>query len=83
MFAADFEKLGYMSRKRQEIILENITVENIAAEGKALAHVDGAVLFLPSAVPSASDSHRRSAGSNTHQDTIYTIYPFGYICISK
>lgn len=51
MFAADFEKLGYMSRKRQEIILENITVENIAAEGKALAHVDGAVLFLPSAVP--------------------------------
>ena len=40
-----------MGRKKQEIILENITVESVAAEGKALAHVDGTVLFIPFAVP--------------------------------
>lgn len=40
-----------MSRKRQDIILENVRIEAVAAEGKALAHVDGAVLFLQFAVP--------------------------------
>ena len=40
-----------MSRKHQDIILENVVVESVAAEGKALAHVDGAVLFLQFAVP--------------------------------
>lgn len=40
-----------MSRKRQDIILENITIESVAAEGKALAHVDGAVVFVQFAVP--------------------------------
>lgn len=40
-----------MSRKHQDIILENVVVEAVAAEGKALAHVDGAVLFLQFAVP--------------------------------
>jgi len=40
-----------MSRKHQEIILENVTIEAVAAEGKALAHVDGTVLFVQFAVP--------------------------------
>ena len=40
-----------MSRKHQEIILENVTIEAVAAEGKALAHVDGAVIFVQFAVP--------------------------------
>lgn len=40
-----------MARKHQEIILENITIEAVAAEGKALAHVDGAVVFVQFAVP--------------------------------
>lgn len=40
-----------MARKKQEIILENIEIEAVAAEGKALSHVDGAVLFVPFAVP--------------------------------
>lgn len=40
-----------MSRKHQETILENVVVESVAAEGKALAHIDGAVLFLQFAVP--------------------------------
>ena len=40
-----------MSRKRTDILLENITIESVAAEGKALAHVDGIVVFVEFAVP--------------------------------
>ena len=40
-----------MARKKQDIILENITIEAVAAEGKALARVDGTVLFVQFAVP--------------------------------
>lgn len=40
-----------MSRKNKEIILENIEIESVAAEGKALAHVDGTVVFVQFAVP--------------------------------
>ena len=38
-------------RKKQEIILNDITIESVAAEGKALAHVDGTVVFVQFAVP--------------------------------
>ena len=37
--------------KKKEIILENIEIEDVAAEGKAIARVDGAVLFVQFAVP--------------------------------
>ena len=40
-----------MARKKQDIILENIEIEAVAAEGKALARVDGTVLFVQFAVP--------------------------------
>lgn len=40
-----------MGRKHQDIVLENILIEDVAAEGKALAHVDGVVVFVPFAVP--------------------------------
>ena len=40
-----------MARKKKVIILENVRIESVAAEGKALAKVDGAVLFVPFAVP--------------------------------
>ena len=40
-----------MARKKQEIILENVIIEAVAAEGKALAKIDGAVLFVQFAVP--------------------------------
>ena len=40
-----------MGRKKQDLILENVTIEAVAAEGKALAHVDGAVVFVQFAVP--------------------------------
>lgn len=38
-------------RKKQEIILNDITIESVAAEGKALAHVHGTVVFVQFAVP--------------------------------
>ncbi len=40
-----------MRKKHQEIILENVVIEDVAAEGKALARIDGAVLFVQFAVP--------------------------------
>ena len=40
-----------MSRKRIDLLLENVTIEAVAAEGKALAHVDGIVVFVDFAVP--------------------------------
>ncbi len=40
-----------MSRKRVDLLLENMTIEACAAEGKALTHWNGAVVFVPFAVP--------------------------------
>lgn len=40
-----------MGRKKENIVIENIEIEDVAAEGKAIAHVDGSVLFVEFAVP--------------------------------
>jgi 23S rRNA (uracil1939-C5)-methyltransferase len=40
-----------MSRKKIDLLLENVTIESVAAEGKALTHVDGMVVFVDFAVP--------------------------------
>ena len=40
-----------MKRKKKNIILEKILVEDYAAEGKSLARVDGKVIFIENAVP--------------------------------
>ena len=41
-----------MARNRKErIILNNIEIETVAAEGNAIARVDGKVLFVPQCVP--------------------------------
>lgn len=41
-----------MARKRKELpILENVTITDVAAEGKALAKVDDMVVFVPYVVP--------------------------------
>lgn len=42
-----------MSRKRnkEQVILNNVEIEAIAAEGNALAHIDGKVLFVPKGIP--------------------------------
>ena len=38
-------------RKKVDLILENVLIESVAAEGKALAHHDGVVVFVEFAVP--------------------------------
>lgn len=38
-------------RKKQRIVLENVLVEDYAAEGKSLARQDGKVIFVEGAVP--------------------------------
>ena len=41
-----------MTRKKKTLpLLENITITDFAAEGKALARVDDMVVFVPWAVP--------------------------------
>ncbi len=40
-----------MSRKKKNIVLEKIRVEDYAAEGKSLAKVDGKVIFIEGVVP--------------------------------
>ncbi|MCI6551232.1 MAG: 23S rRNA (uracil-5-)-methyltransferase RumA, partial [Prevotella sp.] len=41
-----------MSQKRKPLpILENVTITDVAAEGKALARVNDMVVFVPFAVP--------------------------------
>lgn len=40
-----------MAGKKTDILLESITIEAVAAEGKALAHVEGMVVFVDFAVP--------------------------------
>ena len=41
-----------MTRKRKELpILENVTITDVAAEGKSLARVNDMVVFVPFTVP--------------------------------
>ncbi len=40
-----------MSRRKKDLVLEGIEIEAVAAEGKAIAKVDGQVLFVEFAVP--------------------------------
>ncbi len=40
-----------MRKKKKNIVLENLLVEDYAAEGKSLAKVDGKVIFIEAAVP--------------------------------
>lgn len=40
-----------MRKAKQQIVLENVEIIDAAAEGKAIAKVDGMVIFVPFAVP--------------------------------
>lgn len=40
-----------MGRKKKNIVIENLTVEAVAAEGKSLARQDGQVIFIERTVP--------------------------------
>ena len=51
LFYDTYLDLNCMAKKKQEIILENVVIESVAAEGKAIARIEGTVLFVPFAVP--------------------------------
>jgi 23S rRNA (uracil1939-C5)-methyltransferase len=40
-----------VSKKKQNVILNNVEIIDIAAEGKAVARIDGKVIFVPYAIP--------------------------------
>ena len=40
-----------MRKKKKNIVLEKLLVEDYAAEGKCLARVEGKVIFIPNVVP--------------------------------
>jgi 23S rRNA (uracil1939-C5)-methyltransferase len=40
-----------VSKKKQNIILNNVEIIDIGAEGKAIAKIDGKVIFVPYAIP--------------------------------
>lgn len=40
-----------MRNKKIDLVLYDVCIEDVAAEGKALAHVEGVVVFVPFAVP--------------------------------
>lgn len=39
------------NRNKERVIINNVEIEAVAAEGNALAHVDGKVLFVPKCIP--------------------------------
>ena len=48
-----------MARKKKPLpLLENITITDVAAEGKAIAKVDNLVVFVPYAVQEMSSTFR-------------------------
>lgn len=40
-----------MRKKKEPVVIQNIEIESVAAEGNALAHIDGKVLFVPWCIP--------------------------------
>lgn len=63
-----------MTRKRVDFTLENVTIEAVAAEGKAIARVDGTVVFVPLAVPGdVVDIHVHRKKKNYMEGTIQRI----------
>ena len=40
-----------MRKSKEQPILENIPITDIGAEGKAIARIDGKILFVPFVVP--------------------------------
>ena len=40
-----------MSRKKEQPVIEDLLITDVGAEGKAIAHIDGMVVFVPFVVP--------------------------------
>ena len=48
----DNHSINYtMSRKKEQPVIENVLITDVGAEGKAVAHIDGMVVFVPFVVP--------------------------------
>lgn len=63
-----------MARKRVDFVIENIEIEAVAAEGKALTHYDGMVVFVPFAVPGdIVDIHVRRKKKNYMEGVVQRI----------
>ena len=64
-----------MSKKKVDLTLENVTIESVAAEGKALARVDGMVVFVDFAVPGR---YRRYPGVQGKRRTTWKVSSHGW-----
>jgi 23S rRNA (uracil1939-C5)-methyltransferase len=53
LYGEEFETLSFAAvrRKKKNIVLEKVLVEDYAAEGKSIARVDGKVVFIERVVP--------------------------------
>jgi len=51
LYLPQLNHLCGVKRKKKNILVEKVLVENYAAEGKSLARVDGKVIFIEDAVP--------------------------------
>lgn len=68
-----------MGRKKKDIVLENVLIENYAAEGKSLAKVEGKVIFVEQAVPGDVVNVRLTRNKKDWAEG----YPIKYISFSK
>ena len=69
-----------MARRKQDIILENVVIEAVAAEGKALARIDGTVLFVQFAVP--GDIVDVKVNPNKPSDFIFDLSKLPYLYLA-
>ncbi|MBP3773985.1 MAG: 23S rRNA (uracil(1939)-C(5))-methyltransferase RlmD [Bacteroidaceae bacterium] len=74
-----------MSRKKNLPLLENVTITDFAAEGKALARIDGMVIFVPFVVPGdvvdlqvikKKHSYMEAKAVKFHQYSPWRVQPF-------
>lgn len=65
--------------RRDRIIFENVLIETVAAEGNALAHVDGKAVFVPLVIPGdvvdIQITHKRSSYMTGYVTRIVTPSP--------
>ncbi|MES2003894.1 MAG: 23S rRNA (uracil(1939)-C(5))-methyltransferase RlmD [Bacteroidota bacterium] len=68
-----------MRKQRKTVVLENILVQDYAAEGKSLARVDGKVIFIEGAVPGdvvdVQLSKNKSDWAEGHTVKMHTLSP--------
>ncbi len=61
-------------RSKKKIVLENLTVESVAAEGKCIAHADGKVVFLTKCAPGDVVDARVTKKKLNYYEAVPTTY---------